>query len=142
MCPRPHLLTCVRVRLSRTHTHDSHTCFTSLQPDQGGEGARGAQDHPSQGLREGHQHFCGGQCDDPKTFCPCRPTHTPGVFIPSCPDQTKTLPVSNWDSTNEVVRLALQQFGVIVSRAKLPSLPGPKPEGHVPAVEMRDVSLH
>ncbi|XP_029696364.1 rho GTPase-activating protein 20-like isoform X1 [Takifugu rubripes] len=26
---------------------------------------------------------------------------------------TKTLPVSNWDSTNEVVRLALQQFGVI-----------------------------
>uniref|UniRef100_H3C3Q9 Ras-associating domain-containing protein n=1 Tax=Tetraodon nigroviridis TaxID=99883 RepID=H3C3Q9_TETNG len=26
---------------------------------------------------------------------------------------TKTLPVSNWDSTNEVVRLALQQFGII-----------------------------
>ncbi|XP_073318847.1 rho GTPase-activating protein 20-like [Pagrus major] len=26
---------------------------------------------------------------------------------------TKTLPVSNWDSTNEVVRLALQQFSII-----------------------------
>lgn len=30
-------------------------------------------------------------------------------------DQTKTLPVSNWDSANEVIRLALQQFGIIVS---------------------------
>lgn len=29
--------------------------------------------------------------------------------------QSKTLPVSNWDSTNEVIRLALQQFGIIVS---------------------------
>ncbi|XP_035984422.1 rho GTPase-activating protein 20 [Fundulus heteroclitus] len=26
---------------------------------------------------------------------------------------TKTLPVSNWDSANEVIRLALQQFGII-----------------------------
>lgn len=26
------------------------------------------------------------------------------------------LPVSNWDSTNEVIRLALQQFGIIVSK--------------------------
>ncbi|XP_061571342.1 rho GTPase-activating protein 20-like [Cololabis saira] len=26
---------------------------------------------------------------------------------------TKTLPVSNWDPTNEVIRLALQQFGII-----------------------------
>ncbi|MEQ2183624.1 hypothetical protein GOODEAATRI_000023 [Goodea atripinnis] len=31
-------------------------------------------------------------------------------------DQTKTLPVSNWDSANEVIRLALQQFGIIVSK--------------------------
>lgn len=39
----------------------------------------------------------------------------PSSLPSSPPDQTKTLPVSNSDSTNEVIRLALQQFSIIVS---------------------------
>lgn len=49
--------------------------------------------------------------DDPKTI----PLKVFGKGIGSCAQAvSKTLGVSNSDSTNEVVRLALQQFGVTV----------------------------